>query len=102
MSDQMQDLPVVPVLSALLAHPEVQAGLLSGQAAFQDGVFSEEHAHAWTERDMIQFVEGELSGKQYRREQRIDQALGYPSLSYLYRLGFVISYLSQTLAAQAP
>ncbi|MBV9705805.1 MAG: hypothetical protein JO125_00165 [Chloroflexi bacterium] len=102
MSDQMHDLPALPVLSALLAHPEVQAGLLSGQEAFQDGLFHEDHEHAWTEQDMIRFVEGELSGKQYRREQRIDQALGYPSLSYLHHLGFAISYLSQTLAAQAP
>ena len=102
MSDQMHDQPVVLVLSALLAHPEVQAGLLSGQEAFQDGLFDEEHEHAWTEKDIIQFVEGELSSKRYRREQRIDQALGYPSLSYLHHLGFAISYLSQTLAAQAP
>ncbi|MBV9688180.1 MAG: hypothetical protein JO202_00545 [Ktedonobacteraceae bacterium] len=99
MSDQMQ--PTVPVLSALLAHAEVQAGLRSGQEAFQDGLFDQDHEHAWTEQEIIQFVDSELSSKRYRREQRIDQALGSPTLSSLHRLGFIISSLSQTLAAQA-
>ncbi|MBV9689833.1 MAG: hypothetical protein JO202_08985 [Ktedonobacteraceae bacterium] len=99
MSDHMPDFPAV--LSTFLEHAEVQAGLRSGQEAFQDGLFDQDHEHAWTEQDIIQFVDSELSGEQYRREQRIDQALGSPTLSSLHRLGFVISSLSQTLAAQA-
>jgi hypothetical protein len=63
-------------------------------------MFWEDHEKAWTEDDIIQFIGEELSEKAYRREQRIDQAMGQPSLSYLHYLGFTISYIDQALAAQ--
>jgi TPP-dependent pyruvate/acetoin dehydrogenase alpha subunit len=46
-------------------------------------MFSEDHEKAWTEDDIIEFVTEELSKKKYWREQRIDQAMEYLSLSYL-------------------
>ncbi|HYU73132.1 MAG TPA: hypothetical protein VEL31_10680 [Ktedonobacteraceae bacterium] len=63
-------------------------------------MFCEDRDKAWNEDAIVQFVGEELSERKYRREQRIDQAMGYLSLSYLHHLGFVISYLDQALAAK--
>lgn len=64
-------------------------------------MFWEDHEKAWTEDEMIEFVTGELSETKYRREQRIEQAMGESSFAYLYHLGFTISYLDQALGARA-
>jgi hypothetical protein len=98
--DHMHVATVVPFLPALLEHADFQAGVRAGQQAFQGGMFWEDHEKAWTEDEIIQFLGEELSEKAYRREQRIGQAMGQPSLSYLHHLGFTISYLDLALAAQ--
>jgi hypothetical protein len=79
MLDQRQVTPItIPVLSALLEHPDVQEGLRNGQECFREGMFHEDHEKAWAEEDILQFVEEELSRKRYRREQRIGQVMGNP------------------------
>jgi hypothetical protein len=101
MLDQMQIASVIPSLSALLAHPEFQAGVRDGQQSFQDGLFWDDHEHPWTEQKRIDFVTKEVSAKQHHKEQRLSLAMGEPPISYLHRLGFVMGYLDQELAAQA-
>lgn len=98
--DQMQVSTVVPFLPSLLEPPDFREGLRDGQQISQEGMCSEDHEKAWTEDDIIQFIGEELSEKTYRREQRIDQVVEQPLLSYLHHLGFVISYLNQALAAR--
>jgi hypothetical protein len=101
--DAMQVSPMpaqpLPLLPALLAHPDVQDGLRAGVRAFQEGMFEEDHEKVWSEQDIVQFVNHELSCKMYRRERMIEQALGGPPLSYLHHLGFVLGYLDRMLAA---
>ncbi len=92
---------VLPFLSTLLKHPDVQEGMRDGVQPFQEGMFWEDHEKAWTEDEIIAFIGEELSEGKYRREQHIDQVMGQPSLSYLHHLGFTISYLDQALAAKA-
>lgn len=91
----------LPALSALLAHPEFQAGVRDGQQTFQDGLFWDDHEYPWTEQERIAFVTKEVSAKQHRKEHRLSLAMGEPPIPYLHRLGFVIGYLDQELAAQA-
>ena len=92
---------VPPFLPALLKHPNFQEGVRDGVQAFQEGMFYEDHEKAWTEDEIIAYVTEELSEEMYRREQSIDQIMGYSSPSYLHHLGFTISYLDQALTAQA-
>jgi hypothetical protein len=99
--DHVQVSTVLPFLPALLSHPDFQERMRDGVQTFQEGMFWEDHEKAWTEDEIIAFIGGELSEQKYRREQRIDQVMGLSSLSYLYHLGFAISYLDQALAAQA-
>ncbi|MBA2682656.1 MAG: hypothetical protein H0U76_30210 [Ktedonobacteraceae bacterium] len=98
MFDQMHVASTHPFLATLLAQPDFQAGLCEGRETFQEGMFEDDHEKAWTEEEIIELVEGEVSGEHYRRERLIDRALGYPSLSYMHHLGFVMSYLNQALA----
>src|SRR5579884_442440 len=86
-----------PHLSTLLAHPDVQDGLRAGVQTFQERMFEEYHEKAWTEQDIIRFINHELSAKVYQRQQKIEQALGGPFLSYLHHLGFALGYLDQAL-----
>ncbi len=91
----------LPTLFALLEFSDFREGLSDGEQAFQEGMFSEDHVKAWTEDEIIRFIGEKLSEKTYRREQCMYQAMGQPSLTYLHHLGFVISYLDQTLATRA-
>ncbi|MBV9689082.1 MAG: transposase, partial [Ktedonobacteraceae bacterium] len=89
MSDQMHDRPVVPVLSALLEHPEFQAGLALAQECFFD---SYEEAPL-TEEEMLEEVEMNLS----RLQAEVDPSfcvgidLGVTDLAAIAanRVGFV-------------
>ncbi|MBV8823056.1 MAG: hypothetical protein JO125_09410 [Chloroflexi bacterium] len=93
MSDQMHDQPVVPVLHALLAHPEFQAGLALAQE-----VFCEYYEEApLTEEEMLEEVEGNLSRRVTTRDKQISHALGDEPPSYLVNLGCVIGIINQGL-----
>lgn len=98
--NHVQVSPVLHFLPALRLYPDFQEGVRDGARAFQEGMFWEDHEKAWTEDEIIAFIGEELSEEMYRREQSIDQVMGYSSLSYVHHLGFTISYLNQALAAK--
>ena len=93
MSDQMHDQPVVPVLSALLAHPEFQAGLALAQECFFD---SYEEAPL-TEEEMLEEVENNLSRRITQRDKKVSRLMGWPPSSYLLNLGCVMGIINQGL-----
>jgi hypothetical protein len=93
MVDQMQDPPAVPVLSALLEHPEFLAGLALAQEVFFD--YYEEAP--LTQEQMIERVEGNLSRRVTARDKKISRALGDEPPSYLLNLGCVIGIINQGL-----
>lgn len=101
MSDQIQVASVVSSLSTLLSLPEVQEGMRDGIEAFRDRLFYEDHSIAWDEKQVARFVSRELSNRIYQRGCRLDQAMGWPSLSYFHQIGFALGYLDQALAANA-
>ncbi|MBE3561656.1 MAG: hypothetical protein IMW89_20895 [Ktedonobacteraceae bacterium] len=100
MDDQFQKLPRHELLAALLEDGDFWEGLQLGYQAFQDRLYSEFQERRWTQKDLITFVERELSGKLYRREEYIARLNGWLCHSYLYVLGFVLAYLNQALAAK--
>ena len=93
MIDQMHDLPIVPVLSALLAHPEFQAGLAHAQQAFFD---SYEEAPL-TEEEMLEEVESNLSRRVAEWDKQVSRLMGEEPPSYLLNLGCVIGIINQGL-----
>src|SRR5260370_35035656 len=84
--EQMQMSPVISFLPALLKHTDFQEGLQEGQQSFQDVVFPEDHEKAWTEEEIIELVEWEVTDKRYLGEQRINQAMGKSPLSCTHDL----------------
>jgi len=101
MSDQQLFPPFVVVLTALLDHPEFQEGLRNGQETFEAGMFADDHEKAWTEEDIIQFIDEELSQHVYRQEQLVGRVMNWSIPSYLSHLGFTVSYLALALAEKA-
>jgi len=97
----MHDQHFMSVLSTLLDLPEFQEGLQDGQQTFEEGMFEEDHEKAWTEDDIIEFVDGELSKQIYRRVQLVGRVMGWSLPSYLTHLGFTVSYLALILGEQA-
>lgn len=87
--DQAQ--PTFPMLT------DFHAGYRDGIQAFQEGIFFPEHAKVWSEDDIIQLVETELSGTLYRQQKRYEAITGRPTLSYLHHLGFIVGYLHVAL-----
>jgi len=96
----MPDQPFVSILTTLLNHPEFQEGLQDGLATFEERMFEEDLQKAWTEDDIIEFVDGELSKQIYRRVQLVGRVLHWSIPPYLTHLGFTISYLALILAAK--
>jgi hypothetical protein len=93
MSDQMQDPPAVPVLSALLAHPEFQAGLALAQECFFDSY----EEVPLTEEEMLDEVEMNLSRRITERGKKIARLMGWPPSCYLRDLGCVMGIINQGL-----
>jgi hypothetical protein len=94
MLDQMQEESVMPLLSALLAHPEFQAGVCEGQEVFEE---SYEPAPL-TEEEMIEEVEMNLSQRVTERSRAVCQYHGWDPSSYLYNLGVVIGTIGKGLS----
>jgi hypothetical protein len=81
--------------------PDFQEGFKEGVQAFREGIYFPEDNHAWSEEDIIRFVQRELSGTQYKRDKCINTAFGIEHLTYLHHLGFVVGYIHQALNAVA-
>jgi len=93
MCDQMQvSIPDAPI-SALLEHPEFQAGLALAQQCFFDAY---EEAPL-TEEEMIEEVELNLSRRITERSNKIARVMGWPPSCYLRDLGCVIGIINHGL-----
>jgi len=79
MSDQL----FLSVLTTLLNHPAFLEGLQEGIVTFEAGMFEEVLEKAWTEDDIIEFVDNEVSKAVYQQMQRAWRALGWSILPYL-------------------
>jgi transcriptional regulator with XRE-family HTH domain len=91
--EQRHNLAVVPVLSALLEHPEFQAGLALAQE-----MFLECHEEAsLMEDEMIEEVERSLRRRITERDKKIARVMGWEVLSYLHALGFVFGTINHGL-----
>jgi len=97
----MSDQPIVSILTTLLNQPDFQEGIQEGLAIFEEGMFAEDLEKAWTEDDIIEFVDSELSKQVYRRTQLTGQAMHWSIPPYLTHLGFTFSYLALILSAKA-
>lgn len=97
----MSDQPFLSVLSTLLNLPEMQEGLHNGVVAFEEGMFASDLEKAWTEDDIIELVNDELSESVYRRTQLVGCALDWSIPPYLTHLGFTLSYLALMLSTKA-
>jgi len=97
----MADQPFVSILTTLLNHHEFQEGVREGIITFEEGMFAEDLEKAWTEDDIIEFVDSELSKQVYRRSQLTGRVLNWSIPPYLTHLGFTISYLALILSAKA-
>jgi len=95
----MSDQPLVSILTTLLNQPDFQEGVQEGIATFEEGMFDEDFEKAWTEDDIIEFVDSELSKQVYRRTQLTGRVLNWSIPPYLTHLGFTISYLALILSA---
>lgn len=90
---------------ALLTNEDFLAGLDCGKDAFNEDAYSEDFAQ-WTEGDIIKFADGELSQRIFERSNQICRAMDlvhgvpYERFSYLYNIGFVLSYVEQVVMAQ--
>jgi len=97
----MSDQRLLSVLTTLLNLPEMQEGLHNGVAAFEEGMFASDLEKAWTEDDIIELVNDELSESVYRQTQLVGGALDWSMPPYLTHLGFTLSYLALVLATKA-
>src|ERR1044071_8768080 len=83
--DQLQVLPLPGLsseshlLSGLLSCPDFRKGFEVGQKFFEEDARSGDVPKS--EDDLVFFVNHELSTAVYRREKRIEQHYGFPSLS---------------------
>jgi len=97
----MADQPFVSILTTLLTQPDFQEGIQEGIVTFEEGMFAEDLEKAWTEDDIIEFVDSELSKQVYRRSQLTGRVLNWSIPPYLTHLGFTFSYLALILATKA-
>lgn len=97
----MSDRCFLSALLPLLNLPTFQEGLHNGMEAFEEGMFASDLEKAWTEDDIIEFVNDELSESVYRRTQLIGCALDSSMPPYLTHLGFALSYLALVLSTKA-
>lgn len=93
--------PLSSVLTTLLNHPEFQEGLKEGLDTFEEGMFEEDLEKAWTEDDIIEFVDSKLSKQVYRHSQLVGRVMNWKIPPYLTHLGFTFSYLALVLSAKA-
>lgn len=99
------DTPPPIAFKALLTNDDFLAGLDCGKDAFNEDAYTENFAK-WTEADIIKFADGELSQRIFERSNEICrsmdllQGVPYERFSYLYNIGFVLSYVEQVVMAQ--
>lgn len=99
------DAPPPIEFRSLLTNEDFLAGLDCGKEAFNEDVYTEDFAK-WTEADIIKFADGELSQRIFERSNKICQQMDllhgvpYERFSYLYNIGFVLSYVEQVVMAQ--
>jgi hypothetical protein len=86
---------IVPLLSALLAHPDFAEGVRMANEWFFDHYDEEAPL---SEEDMIEQVETNLSRRVTERGKQIDRVMGWESLSYLHHLGYVLGTIDKGLS----
>lgn len=87
-----------PQQAVVLSHlPDFQQGVLEGQQAVQEGVFSLEEEKVWTDDQVIRFIQKELNVQQYTRNRRLNELMNHPPSTYLHLVGFLIGYLDQMI-----
>jgi hypothetical protein len=91
--DQIQAPTVVPLLSALLEHPEFQRGLADAHEEFLGSY----KAAPLTQDEMIEEVEMSLSRHVTERCKQISLVYGEKPSSYLFNLGFVVGVIDKGL-----
>lgn len=100
-----KDVPPPIEFRSLLTNEDFLAGLDCGRDAFNEDAYTEDFAK-WTEADIIKFADGELSQRIFQRSNDICNAMNlvhgipYERFSYLYNIGFVLSYVEQVVMAQ--
>lgn len=95
--NQSSDSPAeAEALSALFACPAFVHGFALGQEVCEKETHADDIPH--NEKEVIAFVNHELSAHMYQRGKSFSQMLGCPPLSYFAHLGFVVGYLNHLLA----
>jgi hypothetical protein len=97
----MADQLLVAILTTLLNQPNFHEGIREGILTFEEGMFAEDLDKAWTEDDIIEFVDSELSKQVYQRTQLTGRVMNWEIPPYLTHLGFTFSYLALILSAKA-
>lgn len=99
------DVPPPIEFRSLLTNEDFLTGLDGGRDAFNEDASTEDFSK-WTEADIIKFADGELSQRIFERSNAICSAMDlvhgvpYERFSYLYNIGFVLSYVEQVVMAQ--
>ena len=83
--------PIVP--DAILLDPEFQEGLRHGQRYFDD----EFDPAPLTNQQILEAIQSNLAPERMTRAQHVFLAQGWPDISPLYYLGFVIGFINAGL-----
>ena len=93
MFNQMQVVPSVSSLAALLHHPDFQRGLADAQECFLERY----EPAPLTEDQMIEEVRVELTRRAMEHDKRVLEKYGCKLPSYLYCLAFVVWTIDEGL-----
>lgn len=84
---------IIPLVSALLEHPEFAEGVRMANEYFFDSY----DMAPLSEEEMIEEIEMNVSRRIMARDKQLRTLPGNPPSSYLYNLGYVIGTISRGL-----
>lgn len=85
-------------VSALFACPDFRDGFEASRAIFEEQAECDDLPQS--EEEMISYITRQLCVTEHHRMNRFSLFLGHPALCYLYRIGFVVGYLTCLLATR--